>query len=74
MCRFADFVSLDMDPITLMVSTLSVRVAFKEEPETVPLIIPDGAQEPVRLSVPETALPAWLRVPQTSAEPPLDDT
>lgn len=59
----------------LIVSVLvSVSVPVKELPEIVPLIVPVVAQELVMVMVPEKLLPVWVNVPETVAEPPLEET
>jgi hypothetical protein len=46
-----------------------------ERPERVPLIVPDVAQAPVMLNVPEKLLPVWdkVPVPERDIEAPLDE-
>jgi len=44
------------------------------DPETVPLIIPDEAQEPVSATLPEKAPLVWVNVPETVDDPPLEET
>jgi hypothetical protein len=61
--------------VTLIVSGLvSVIVPVSEEPEIVPLIVPDVAQELVMVTVPEKLLPVWVNVPETVDEPFLVET
>ena len=62
-------------PVTLIVSGLaSVRVPVIADPDTVPLIVPDEAQVPVSFTLAEKAPPVWVNVPETVAEPPLEET
>jgi hypothetical protein len=62
-------------PITLIVSGLvSVRVPVIAEPDMVPLIVPDEAQEPVSATLAEKAPPVWVNVPETVDEPLVEET
>jgi hypothetical protein len=62
-------------PITLIVSGLvSVRVPVIAEPDTLPLIVPDEAQEPVSATLAEKAPPVWANVPETEDEPLVEET
>ena len=62
-------------PVTLIVSGLvSVMVPVIADPDMVPLIVADDAQEPVSATPPEKAPPVWVNVPETVDEPPLEAT
>lgn len=62
-------------PIILIVSGLaSVRVPVIAEPDMVPLIVPIAAQEPVSATLAEKAPLVWVKVPETVAEPLLEET
>jgi len=61
--------------MTLIVSGLaSVRVPVIADPDTVPLIIPDEEQVPVSATLAEKAPIVWVKVPETVAEPLVEDT
>ena len=64
-----------MVPVTLIVSGLaSVRVPVIAEPDTVPLSVPVEAQVPVSATLAEKAPIVWEKVPETVAEPLVEDT
>ena len=61
--------------MTLIVSGLvSVRVPVIADPDTVPLIIPDEAQVPVNATLAEKEPIVWVKVPETVAEPLVEET
>jgi len=61
--------------MTLIVSGLaSVMVPVIADPDRVPLIVPDEAQEPVSATLPEKAPPVWVNVPETVDEPFVEET
>jgi hypothetical protein len=62
-------------PVTLIVSGLaSVRVPVIAEPVTVPLSVPVVEQEPVSPMLAEKAPMVWVKVPETVAEPLVEET
>ena len=62
-------------PITVMVSGLvSVRVPAMAEPVTVPLSVPVVEQEPVSATLAEKAPIVWVKVPETVADPLVEET
>ena len=63
------------DPVTFIVSGLaSMRVPVTAEPVTVPLIVPVEAQVPVSATPAVKAPLVWVKVPETVAEPLVEET
>jgi len=61
--------------MTLIVSGLaSVMVPVIADPDRVPLIVPDEAQEPVSATLAEKAPEVWVKVPETVDEPLVEET
>ena len=62
-------------PVTLIVSGLaSVMVPVIADPDMVPLSVPVVAQLPVSVTFPLKAPAVWVNVPETVAEPLVEDT